>query len=117
MRPRASVEALLGQGLAALRFDAGRVFFVRAQQEAEATFDTTESLPCELLRSGLKLPACPRTASFEGADIVFEGRGRGHGEGLDVESAKASGLRSDELLERAYGTEGSRGSSTVKQAP
>jgi hypothetical protein len=116
-RPRSQVEALLGQGLATLRFDVGRVFFVRAQQEAGATFDTTESLPCELLRSGLKLPACPRTASFDGADIVFEGRGRGHGEGLDVESAKASGLPSDAILERAYGTEGSRGSSTVKQAP
>ncbi|WP_224363559.1 SpoIID/LytB domain-containing protein [Hyalangium versicolor] len=102
VRPRAKVEALLGPGLAALRFDMGRVFFVKAQQEAGATYDTTESLPCELLRSGLKLPACPRTASFDGPDILFEGRGRGHGEGLDVESAKASGLRSDEILERAY---------------
>jgi peptidoglycan hydrolase-like amidase len=117
LRPRARVEALLGQGLAVLRFDVGRVFFVRTQQESGATFDTTESLPCELLRSGLKLPACPRTASFDGADILFEGRGRGHGEGLDVESAKASGLPSEEILERAYGTEGARGSSTVKQAP
>jgi hypothetical protein len=117
VRPRARTEALLGQGLAALRFDTGRVFFVKAQQEGGATYDTTESLPCELLRSGLKLPACPRTASFDGPDIVFEGRGRGHGEGLDVESAKASGLRSDEILERAYGAAGSRGSSTVKQAP
>lgn len=117
VRPRARVEALLGEGLAALRFDTGRVFFVKAQQEGAATYDTTESLPCELLRSGLKLPACPRTASFDGPDIVFEGRGRGHGEGLDVESAKASGLRSDELLERAYGTNASSGSSTVKQAP
>ncbi|MFL5346151.1 MAG: hypothetical protein ACJ8AT_15285 [Hyalangium sp.] len=117
LRPRTRVESLLGQGLAVLRFDTGRVFFVRTQQESGATFDTTESLPCELLRSGLKLPACPRMASFDGADIVFEGRGRGHGEGLDVESAKASGLSSDEILERAYGTDGSRGSSTVKQAP
>ncbi|MBN1206715.1 MAG: SpoIID/LytB domain-containing protein [Myxococcaceae bacterium] len=117
VRPRARVEGLLGQGLAALRFEAGRVSFVRAQQEAGATFDTTESLPCEVLRSALKLPSCPRVASFDGADLVFEGRGRGHGEGLDVEAAKASGLRSEELLERAYGAERSRGSSTVKQAP
>jgi hypothetical protein len=98
------VEALLGEGLAALRFDAGRVFFVRAQHEAGATFDTTESQPCELLRSGLKLPSCPRTASFDGEDILFEGRGRGHGEGLDVEAAKASTLRSEEILEHAYGS-------------
>ena len=117
VRPRAHVESLLGQGLAALRFEAGRVSFIRAEQEGGATFDTTESRPCEVLRSALKLPACPRTASFDGADIVFEGRGRGHGEGLDVEAAKASGLRSEEILERAYGTTGSRGSSTVKIAP
>ena len=116
-RPRAQVEALLGAGLAVLRFDAGRVFYVLAQQEAGATFDTTESVPCELLRSGLKLPACPRTASFDGEELLFEGRGRGHGEGLDVEAAKASTLRSDEILERAYGAGGSDGSSTVKQAP
>jgi peptidoglycan hydrolase-like amidase len=102
LRPRARVEELLGQGLASLRFEAGRVSFIRTQQEDGAAFDTTESLPCEVLRSALKLPSCPRTASFDGADIVFEGRGRGHGEGLDVEAAKASGLSSDEILERAY---------------
>lgn len=118
VRPRARVEALLGPGLASLRFEAGRVSFIRSEQERGATFDTTESRPCEVLRSALKLPACPRTASFDGADIVFEGQGRGHGEGLDVEAAKAStGLRSDELLERAYGAGGSRGSSTVKTEP
>jgi peptidoglycan hydrolase-like amidase len=111
------VEAVLGQGLAVLRFEAGRVSFVRTQQEGGATFDATESLPCEVLRSPLKLPSCPRTASFDGEDIVFEGRGRGHGEGMDVEAAKASGLRSDEILERAYAPGDSRGSSTVKQAP
>ena len=117
VRPRARVEELLGQGLAALRFEAGRVSFIRTQQEGGAAFDTTESLPCEVLRSSLKLPSCPRAASFDGADIVFEGRGRGHGEGLDVEAAKASGLRNEEILERAYGAGGSRGNSTVKQAP
>jgi peptidoglycan hydrolase-like amidase len=97
------VEAVLGEGLATLRFEAGRVSYVRTEREGGATFDTPESVPCEVLRSALKLPACPRTASFDGAAIVFEGRGRGHGEGMDVESAKASGLRSDEILERAYG--------------
>jgi hypothetical protein len=102
VRPRGQVEALLGQGVAALRFAAGRVSYIRAQQEGAATFDTTESLPCEVLRSALKLPSCPRTASFDGANLIFEGRGRGHGEGMDVEAAKASGLRSDEILERAY---------------
>ncbi len=117
VRPRARVEALLGQGLAALRFEAGRVSFLRTEQEGGAMFDTTESLPCEVLRSALKLPSCPRTASFDGTDLVFEGKGRGHGEGMDVEAAKASGLPSDEILERAYGDSGSRGSSTVNSAP
>jgi hypothetical protein len=51
----------------------------------------------------LKLPACPRGATFEDTRVLFEGRGQGHGEGLDVEAAKASGLRHDQLLERAYG--------------
>lgn len=103
VRPRSQVESLLGQGVASLRFDAGRVSYIRAQQEGGATFDTTESLPCEVLRSALKLPACPRTASFDGSNLIFEGRGRGHGEGLDVEAAKASGLSSDNILEKAYG--------------
>ncbi|MDC0711121.1 hypothetical protein POL68_21815 [Stigmatella sp. ncwal1] len=102
-RARVRVEALLGAGLASLRFDKGRVLFVRATQEAGETFDTAESRPCEVLRSALKLPSCPHTASFDGAELVFEGRGRGHGEGLDVEEAKASSLRNDALLERAYG--------------
>ncbi|NVJ15775.1 SpoIID/LytB domain-containing protein [Myxococcus sp. AM010] len=104
-RPRAEVERLLGRGLVSLRFAAGRVHYLRAETEGDATFDTARSLPCDLLRSGLKLPSCPRTASFNGASLLFEGRGRGHGEGLDVEAAKASGSRSDVLLENAYGSE------------
>lgn len=102
-RPRADVERLLGKGLVSLRFEAGRVQYLLTEKEGAATFESGRSLPCELLRSGLKLPSCPRTASFNGGTLVFEGRGRGHGEGLDVESAKTSGLRSDAILENAYG--------------
>ncbi|AKQ69521.1 hypothetical protein A176_006433 [Myxococcus hansupus] len=102
-RSRAEVERLLGQGLVSLRFEAGRVNFLRTESDGDATFESARSLPCDLLRSGLKLPSCPRTASFNGASLVFEGRGRGHGEGLDVEAAKASGGRSDAILEGAYG--------------
>ena len=41
---------------------------------------------------------------LEGDDrVVFYGHGQGHGEGLDVESAKASGLPADRILEQAYG--------------
>jgi hypothetical protein len=52
--------------------------------------------------SARKLPACPRTATFGDGEVVFEGRGQGHGEGLDVEQAKASGLSSERILERAF---------------
>ncbi|AKF79398.1 hypothetical protein MFUL124B02_03265 [Myxococcus fulvus 124B02] len=102
-RPRGEVERLLGRGLVSLRFEAGRVNYLLTERDGTATYEDGRSLPCELLRSGLKLPSCPRTASFNGSVLVFEGRGRGHGEGLDVEAAKASGLRSDAILEAAYG--------------
>lgn len=102
-RPRVDVERLLGKGLVSLRFEAGRVQYLLTEKEGASTFESGRSLPCELLRSGLKLPSCPRTASFNGDTLVFEGRGRGHGEGLDVEAAKSSGLRSDAILESAYG--------------
>ncbi len=95
----------MGRGLVSPRFDAGRALFILTRTEGESTFESSGSLPCELVRSGLKLPSCPRTASFNGRVMVFKGRGWGHGEGLDVESAKASRLGNEELLERAYGRE------------
>jgi hypothetical protein len=101
-RPRGQVESLLGQGVTAVRFAEGRVHYVRTKREGSAVFDAAESLPCEALRSALKLPACPRTARFEDREVLFEGRGQGHGEGLDVEAAKASGLNAERILERAY---------------
>jgi hypothetical protein len=102
-RPRGEVERLVGRGLVSLRFEAGRALFIVTRTEGETTYESSGSLPCELVRSGLKLPSCPRTASFNGRVMVFEGRGRGHGEGLDVEAAKASGLGNEALLEQAYG--------------
>ncbi|MCE9669080.1 SpoIID/LytB domain-containing protein [Myxococcus stipitatus] len=104
-RPRGEVERLLGKGLVSLRFESGKVNYLLTTRDGEATYQDGRSLPCEVLRSGLRLPACPRVASFDGSVLVFEGRGRGHGEGLDVEAAKASGQGSDEILERAYGRE------------
>ncbi len=101
-RPRGQVDSLLGQGVTAVRFADGRVHYLRTKREGSAVFDAAESLPCELLRSALKLPACPRTAHFRDREVSFEGRGQGHGEGLDVEAAKASGLNAERILERAY---------------
>ena len=102
-RSRARVEALLGAGVTGVRFVEGRVLYARTKREGGAVFDVTESQPCELLRSALKLPACPRAATFGPGDVTFEGQGAGHGEGLDVEAARASGLDAGRLLERAYG--------------
>lgn len=101
-RSRSQVESLLGSGVTGVRFAEGRVHYLHTKREGSAVFDAAESQPCEALRSALKLPACPRTAVFSGGEVVFEGRGQGHGEGLDVEQAKASGLDSEQILERAY---------------
>jgi len=103
-RPRAQVEALLGRGVTSLRFSEGRVHYLRTKHEGGAVYDAPESLPCEVLRSALKLPACPRTALLEDARVSFQGQGQGHGEGLDVEAAKARGWSQERLLEDAYGS-------------
>jgi hypothetical protein len=97
------VETLLGRILVGLQFENGRARYLLTRTEDGSTFESSHSVPCELVRSGLKLPSCPRTAVFDGPGVVFEGRGRGHGEGLDVEAAKASGLKNDAILEEAYG--------------
>jgi hypothetical protein len=109
VRPRSQVEAVLGSGLTALRFAEGRVRYLHTKREGSNVFDVAENLPCEVLRSALKLPACPRTATFEADSLVFEGRGRGHGEGLDVEAAKASRLTHEQILDRVYGPRSSGG--------
>ncbi|RKH52425.1 hypothetical protein D7Y23_06655 [Corallococcus sp. AB050B] len=104
VRPRSEVEALLGTNLVSLRFESGRVRYLRTEGTPAAPYEDARSLPCDTLRAGLKLPSCPQRASFDGPQVRFEGQGRGHGEGLDVEAAKASpGLSSDALLERAFG--------------
>jgi peptidoglycan hydrolase-like amidase len=103
MRSRTQVESLLGRGVTAVRFTEGRVHYVRTKREDGAVFDISESRPCEVLRSALKLPACPRIAVFDDGQVSFEGQGQGHGEGLDVEAAKASGLDAERILDRAYG--------------
>ncbi|MGZ3460452.1 MAG: SpoIID/LytB domain-containing protein, partial [Archangium sp.] len=102
-RPRSQVESVLGQGATAVCFEDGRMHYLHTKREGGAVFDVADSLPCEVLRSALKLPACPHTAVFEDSKVLFEGRGRGHGEGLDVEDAKASGLGAERILEQAYG--------------
>ncbi|NOK10765.1 hypothetical protein [Corallococcus exercitus] len=104
VRSRSQVESLLGTNLVSLRFESGRVRYLRTEGTPSVPYEDARSLPCDTLRAGLQLPSCPQRASFDGPQVLFEGQGRGHGEGLDVEAAKASpGLSSDALLERAFG--------------
>ncbi len=102
-RTAAAVEAALGAGAHALAFQAGHVSFTASSEEGAQRWEERRELPCERLRGPLKLPSCPERAIARGDRVVFEGRGRGHGEGLDVEWAKRSGLPADEILARSYG--------------
>jgi hypothetical protein len=103
-RPAAAVEAALGAGARALAFRGGRVSFVASASDGAARWEERRERPCEALRGPLKLPACPeRAVAGPGGAVVFEGRGQGHGEGLDVEWAKRSGLDAERILEAAYG--------------
>jgi len=108
VRPLRAVAAALGQQVRDLRFGDGRVSFLAPGDDGGgagegARFEERRSLPCELLRGPLKLPACPVRAVTSGDQVRFEGRGQGHGEGLDLEWARGSGLQAEEILERAYG--------------
>jgi hypothetical protein len=93
-RPVGQVRAILGEvtGLES-----------EGQQLQTTTATGTETRPCEPLRRVLRLPACPRSAEFEGQTVVFHGEGQGHGLGLDVDASVRSSLTADALLERAYG--------------
>jgi hypothetical protein len=102
-RPASDVERALGPEPRALAFRSGRVFFAATASDGVDRWEERRERPCEVLRGALGLPSCPLRARRDGRRWVFEGRGEGHGEGLDVEWAKRSGLRADEILARAYG--------------
>lgn len=93
-RPVGQVRAILGD-VTALQGE--------GQQLQTTTPAGTTTGPCEPVRSALRLPACPRSAGFEGQTVVFHGEGQGHGLGLDLDEAARSSLTAKELLERAYG--------------
>ncbi|HET9552852.1 MAG TPA: hypothetical protein VFP50_07780 [Anaeromyxobacteraceae bacterium] len=102
-RREAEVQAALGTGARALAFGRGRVSFVTSASDGADRWEERRDLPCESLRGPLKLPSCPERVSARGGTLVFEGRGQGHGEGLDVEWAGRSGLSAEAILEAAYG--------------
>jgi hypothetical protein len=101
-RTAAQLQVALGPQTQLARIEGARVHLIQTKRSREGWIDEGTTLQCETLRSRLKLPACPtRFRLVEGA-VVFEGQGRGHGVGLDVERAKKSKLSQDELLKNAY---------------
>ena len=101
-RPLSAVRAILGPDARALSFGHGTVRFLASAGDGAARWEERRQLGCEALRGPLKLPSCPARATVEADRVVFEGRGIGHGEGLDVEWARRSGLAADAILSRAY---------------
>jgi hypothetical protein len=102
-RTAAEVEAVLGAEAVGLRFTQGHAHYRARVSDGEAIYDEEQEVPCELVRNPLKLPSCPEQAWRQGSRVVFTGRGRGHGEGLDLEKAKRSGKDAREILRGAYG--------------
>ena len=82
--------------LVSLRFESGRVRYLRTEGEAGAPYEARALAALRHAARGPPAPLLPPRASFDGPRVLFEGQGRGHGEGLDVEAAKAAtGLSSD----------------------
>ena len=102
-RAAADVQRALGPGARSLVFHAGRVRWVSTEGEGAARREVPRESGCEVLRGPLRLPSCPDSASMHGDEVVFEGQGRGHGEGLDLGWAARSGLSADAILLRSYG--------------
>jgi hypothetical protein len=103
VRSAAAVQAALGAGARGLQFGGGHVSFVASEADGTGQWEERREAPCETLRGPLRLPSCPRRAVPAGETVIFEGRGQGHGEGLDVEWAKRSGLDAERILDAAYG--------------
>ena len=97
-----AVAAVLGGVPVDLRFAEGQVSLTRVVHEGGSTFESATTLPCELLRNPLHLPSCPSAAVRNGGEFVFSGKGRGHGEGLQLELAKHGGATQDDILHQAY---------------
>jgi peptidoglycan hydrolase-like amidase len=69
--------------------------------------ESEESVPCEVFRARLKLPSCPESIQYDTAisTWTFQGIGKGHGQGLSVEKARAlakSGYSASAILKDAY---------------
>lgn len=101
-RPTRDVEQALGAGARDLAFEAAAVRWVITVEDGRGAWEEPRRAGCEVLRGPLRLPSCPDRVRREGGAFVFEGRGAGHGEGLDLERAKRSGHSADQLLHESY---------------
>ena len=66
-----------------------------------------ERVPCEVFRTALQLPSCPESIQFDplNGSWIFQGIGKGHGQGLSVEKARTlgqSGYSASAILTDAY---------------
>lgn len=59
--------------------------------------DSMETVPCEVLRTRLRLPSCPDAVEYSGPERkwIFSGIGEGHGLGLDVLYAEERAKRGE----------------------
>ena len=69
--------------------------------------ESEERVPCEVFRARLKLPSCPESIHSDTANSawIFHGIGKGHGQGLSVDKARAlakSGRNAAAILKDAY---------------
>ena len=103
-RPIEIIEQAIGRPVDAMKRQGANVALLSVQSAGSGgTSDHIERLPCEVIRSPLHLPSCPDQAKREGNFFVFWGQGKGHGEGLDVESLKHSRAPAKVILADAYG--------------
>ncbi len=103
-RPVWEARAAVGT-FSAIKMDGNTVVVVRPMVDKGNHFDVTAAMPCEVLRSHLKLPSCPSSVEVNGNAMLFRGVGRGHGLGLNVEAAKTmakKGKSADDILDAAY---------------
>jgi len=96
------VDAILGNAPTGIVFASGRIRYRRTVARGSQVYDEPAELPCDALRSRLRLPACPERVETREGNYLFTGRGQGHGVGLDVEWAKKSKLPADQILRHAY---------------
>ncbi|MBI4816557.1 MAG: SpoIID/LytB domain-containing protein [Deltaproteobacteria bacterium] len=102
VRTTAQLELALGSNVSWIELGA-RPSWVRTVVSGSEIHDEPVEVSCEVLRSALKLPSCPDSVEWSERGATFEGRGEGHGLGLDVRELSSADEDVDGLLRRAFG--------------